>query len=69
MFERYAQNIDPESEHFITFISRYLTERKVNNPRAISYQELYMLIKQGIRDYLLQVEPDRRETESLHKPQ
>ena len=67
MFERYAQNIDPESERFLTFISRYLTERKVDNPRTIPYQELYMVIKQGIRDYLGQMESDQEATKPFRK--
>jgi hypothetical protein len=60
MFQRYAQNIDPENPHFLTFISRYLAERNVTNPRAIPYFELYRHIKKGIRDYLRQLESERK---------
>jgi hypothetical protein len=54
MFQRYAGNIDPGNEDFLAFISNYLAERNVTDPRAIPYSELYKYIKQGIRDYLYQ---------------
>lgn len=60
MFQRYARNIDPESEHFLAFISNYLGEKKVKDPRAIPYSELYRHIKEGIRDYLRQLESSRK---------
>ena len=50
MFQRYAQNIDPENEHFLAFISNCLEENGVRNPRAILYSELYKQIKEAIRD-------------------
>ena len=56
MFQLYAQNIDPESEHFLTFITKYLEMKNVTNPRAVPYPELYKLIKNGIREYLHQQE-------------
>jgi hypothetical protein len=56
MFQRYAASIDPDSEEFLTFISKYLAERNVTDPRAIPYSQLYTHIKQGIRDYVRQHE-------------
>jgi len=56
MFQLYAQNINPESEHFLTFIAKYLETKNVTNPRAVTYPELYKLIKNGIREYLHQQE-------------
>lgn len=60
MFERYRQNIDPGDERFIAFISRYLLERNVNDPKAVPYSELYRVIKAGIREYLAQ--PQKRQS-------
>jgi hypothetical protein len=67
MFQQYAQNIEPESEHFLTFISQYLAERNVKNPRSIPYSELYGHIKEGIRDYLRQPESEGKENEPRTK--
>jgi len=69
MFQRYSHNIDPENPHFLTFISRYLTERNVTNPRAIPYFELYRHIKEGIREYLRQLESERKGNETDTKSQ
>lgn len=52
MFQRYAQNIDPEDEGFLTFISDHLAQNSVKDPRMIPYSELYKQIKEGIREYL-----------------
>jgi hypothetical protein len=52
MFQRYARNIDPESGHFLAFITEYLAGRNVKNPEAMPYSELYRHIKNGIREYL-----------------
>lgn len=60
MFQRYARNIDPESEHFLTYITQYLAERNVKNPRAIPYSELYKHIKNGIREYLRLLESGQK---------
>jgi len=60
MFQLYEQNINPESEHFLTFITQYLEMKNVTNPRAVPYPELYKLIKNGIREYLHQSESSRR---------
>jgi hypothetical protein len=60
MFQRYARNIDPESEHFQMFITRYLAERNVKNPRATPYSELYKHIKNGIREYLRLLESGKK---------
>jgi hypothetical protein len=69
MFQRYTQNIDPENPHFIAFISRYLAERKVTNPRAVPYFELYEHIKEGIREYLRQPESERKQNRMDTKSQ
>jgi len=60
MFERYAQNIDPESEHFLAFITQYLAERGIKNPRGIPYSQLYKHIKNGIREYLQTLESSKK---------
>ena len=60
MFQRYAQNIDPESEHFLAFITQYLAERDVKNPKAIPYSELYKHIKNGIQEYLRIFESNKK---------
>jgi hypothetical protein len=60
MFQRYAANIDPESQRFLTFISNYLAEKNVDNPKAIPYSQLYAHIKEGIREYLRQLESERK---------
>jgi len=51
MFQRYEQNIKPE-QSFLAFISEYLAERHVKDPKALPYSQLYKLIKDGIREYL-----------------
>jgi hypothetical protein len=56
MFQLYVQNINPESEHFLTFITKYLETANVTNPRAVPYPEFYDLIKKGVREYLHQQE-------------
>jgi len=63
MFQLYAQNINPESEHFLTFITKYLEMKNVTNPRAVAYPELYKLIKNGIREYLHQQESQEGQTD------
>ncbi len=52
MFQLYVQDINPESELFLAFITKYLERKNVTNPRAVPYPELYKLIKEGIREYL-----------------
>lgn len=64
MFQRYAWNIDPESEPFLTFINQYLAERNVNDPRAIPYTQLYMHIKDAIQAYLRESEPSHERRQS-----
>jgi len=59
MFQLYAKNIDPESEPFLTFITQYLAEKNMKDPRAIPYPELYKHIKDGIRAYLRESESDK----------
>ena len=60
MFQRYAHNIDPESEHFLSFITQYLAEGGAKNPKAIPYSELYKRIKDGIREYLHLLESSKK---------
>jgi hypothetical protein len=69
MFQQYSQSIDPENPHFLAFISRYLAERNVTNPRAIPYFELYRHIKEGIREYLRQLGSERKRNEMDTKSQ
>jgi hypothetical protein len=52
MFQRYAQNIDPEDERFIGHITHYLIEKGVKDPKSLVYSDLYKLIKEGIGQYL-----------------
>jgi hypothetical protein len=51
MFQRYAQKVTLD-QSFLMFISHYLTQRQVKDPRAVPYSELYKLIKDGICEYL-----------------
>ncbi|HUO42149.1 MAG TPA: hypothetical protein VMU35_04165 [Methylomirabilota bacterium] len=51
MFQFYKQNIDPDDEVFVTFVSNYLERKKVN-VKTISYYELYTHVKNAIREYL-----------------
>jgi len=67
MFERYAQNIDPESEPSLTFITQYLAERNVKDPRAIPYHELYRHIKDAIQAYLKQSESSKGQSNKKSK--
>lgn len=52
MFQRYAQDIDPEEKEFLRFISEHLKVNNVKDPKAISYAQLYKYIKEGIREFL-----------------
>ena len=52
MFELYAQGIDPDNTEFQTFIKRYVASKDARAPETIPYSKLYMMIKEGIRDYL-----------------
>ncbi len=60
MFEMYVKNINPDEERFNAFISNYLAERGVKDPKALPYSELYKVIKDGIREYLKQQLPKSR---------
>ena len=51
MFQFYKQNIDPNNETFLTFVSNYL-ERNNVNVESISYQELYTHLQTAIQEYL-----------------
>jgi len=59
-FQRYAQNIDPDDESFLTFISNYLSEKRVEDPKLLPYSQLYKLIRDGIREYLRLQEQERQ---------
>jgi len=52
MFQHYQQNIDPEDDRFVQFITQYLKDKDVKDPKAMKYPQLYELIKQGIRAYI-----------------
>ncbi len=51
MFQFYKQNIDPNDEAFLTFVSEYL-KRKDVNADSVSYHELYVHIRSAIQEYL-----------------
>ena len=52
MFERYAENIDPDDEKFQAYVSNFLVENGVQNPESLPYVEFYRLIQKGIRKFL-----------------
>jgi len=51
MFQFYKQNIDPNNESFLKFVSDYLERNKVNVEK-VSYQELYSHLHTAIQEYL-----------------
>jgi hypothetical protein len=55
MFELYISKINPEDRQFQQFISRYVTTQGVKDPEAITYSELYKVVRNGIREYVKQV--------------
>lgn len=54
MFERYAQDINPNDEQFLTYVSDRLKERGFTDPQSVKYSELYKQIKDAIQEYLRQ---------------
>ncbi len=52
MYERYIRNVNSDDESFKSFLSNYLSQRGVKDPKAIPYSKLYAIIKEGIREYL-----------------
>ena len=60
MFESYIRNINPEEERFQAFISNYIAEKGVKDIQALPYADLYIIIKEGIREYLRKQEPRPR---------
>jgi len=52
MFERYAENIDPDDEKFQGYVSNFLEENGVKDPEDLGYAELYLLIQRAIRNFL-----------------
>lgn len=56
MFERYSENIDPEGEDFLLFVSKYLANKDAKEPKTIPYSQLYGHIKEAIREYLREKE-------------
>jgi len=51
MFQFYKQNIDPDDEAFLAFVSNYVEQKKVN-VETISYYALYSHVKRAIQEYL-----------------
>ena len=51
MFQFYKQNIDPNDEAFLTFVSEYLKKKNVDTDR-VSYRELYSHVRRSIKEYL-----------------
>jgi len=51
MFQFYEQNIDPDDEAFLAFVSDYL-ERKEVDVERISYYDLYVHVRSAIKEYL-----------------
>ena len=60
MFQRYVENINPEDEDFLNFVSGYLEQIGVKDPKSLAYGELYKLIKEAIREYLRLMESKSR---------
>jgi hypothetical protein len=52
MFERYAQDINPNDEQFLTYVSDRLKERGSTDPESVRYSELYKQVKGAIQEYL-----------------
>ena len=61
VFQRYAQNINPEDKVFLSFIIDYLAQKNIRDPKAIPYSELYGHVKDGIREYLRQQESHKNQ--------
>lgn len=51
MFQFYKQNIDPDDEAFLAFVSDYL-ERKEVDVERMSYYDLYVHVRSAIKEYL-----------------
>ena len=51
MFQFYKQNIDPDDEAFLAFVSDYLKRKELNVER-ISYYDLYVHVRGAIKEYL-----------------
>jgi hypothetical protein len=51
MFQFYKQNIDPNDQVFLRFVSDYLKERNLNVEK-ISYYDLYTHVRMAIKEYL-----------------
>jgi hypothetical protein len=52
MFQRYRQNIDPEDKVFLNFVISYLKRNNVSNLDSMPYPELYVHIRNAIREFL-----------------
>lgn len=52
MFELYSEEIDPEDEEFLHFVSDFLAKNSPKNPETLPYSELYLLIQRAIREFL-----------------
>jgi len=51
MFQFYKQNIDPNDETFLKFVSEYLKKRNVDIDR-VRYRELYSHVRRSVKEYL-----------------
>jgi len=54
MFELYSRNVDPNDEHFQTFMKNYVAAKELKDPQTLAYSELYKILKEGIREYVEQ---------------
>ena len=54
MFELYSAKINPDDQKFQEFIRNYVKGKDPKDPQNIPYSQLYMLIKEGIREYISQ---------------
>jgi hypothetical protein len=52
MFEHYRQNINPEDDVFLEFVSHYLKRNNVPDPDTLIYSELYSHVRNAIREFL-----------------
>ncbi len=58
MFEMYVRSLNPDDETFRAFMSKYVTDRGIEDPGGAPYHMLYKIIKQGIREYLQRPKPE-----------
>ena len=51
MFQFYQENINPEDEVFLEYVSNYL-KQDANNPDSLPYHELYAKMRSAIREFI-----------------